>query len=109
MSSPDLQAGTRRRAAAASLRWDVAARVVLALPGGYALAYAATAFLTTYLPLPRPDRVVYASLACFAVWTAAVLYAFAARSAWRAGALLIGLSLALLLGAWLPADLGARP
>ena len=40
MSSPDLQAGTRRRAAAARLRWDEAARVVLALPGGYALAYA---------------------------------------------------------------------
>nr|MBF0681972.1 DUF3649 domain-containing protein [Pseudomonas sp.] len=55
-------------------RWDIASRVLAALVGGYAVAYTVTAFLAVYLPLARPDRVVFSSLASFAVWTLVVIY-----------------------------------
>ncbi|MFP9025861.1 hypothetical protein ACLI38_34355, partial [Pseudomonas aeruginosa] len=63
---------------------SVTGRILVAVLLGYALAYAVTACLSIYLPLPRPDRVSFGSLGCFAVWVAAIVYAFAARSAWRA-------------------------
>lgn len=90
-------------------RWSIASRVLAALFGGYALAYGFTAFFSVYLPLVRADRVVYASLACFAVWTAAVIYVFAARSATRAWLWLVGLTAVLCLAAFLPTELGVRP
>ena len=58
---------------------SVSGRILAAILLGYALAYAATACLSIYLPLPRPDRVSFGSLGCFAVWVAAIVYAFAAR------------------------------
>lgn len=94
---------------ALTARLGVFARILAALFGGYGLAYAFTAFLSVYLPLVRADRVVYASLGCFAVWTAAALYAFAARSAARAWLVIGGLALLLGLGAFLPGELGVRP
>lgn len=90
-------------------RLGLAARVLAALFGGYGLAYAFTAFLSVYLPLERADRVVYASLGCFAVWTTAAIYAFAARSAPRAWLVIGGLALLLGLAAFLPGEWGARP
>lgn len=90
-------------------RLGIFARVLAAVFGGYALAYCFTAFLSVYLPLSRADRVVYASLGCFAVWTAAAIYAFGARSATRAWLVIGGLALLLGLAAFLPAELGARP
>ncbi|WP_137818049.1 DUF3649 domain-containing protein [Pseudomonas sp. 2FG] len=92
-----------------STRWAVTSRILAAILGGYALAYAATAFLAVYLPLMRSDRVVFASLACFAVYTAAILYAFAARSALRVWLVLLGLTALMALAAFLPAEFGARP
>ncbi|MCY1338302.1 hypothetical protein D9M68_279030 [compost metagenome] len=92
-----------------STRWDVTARVLAAILGGYALAYAATAFLSVYLPLVRSDRVVFASLACFAVYTTAIIYAFAARSALRAWLVLVGVTALMALAAYLPTDFGVRP
>lgn len=89
--------------------WSIASRILAALFGGYALAYGFTAFFSVYLPLARADRVVFASLLCFAVWTAAVIYVFAARSALRAWSLLLGTTLLLCLAAFLPAEFGARP
>ncbi len=35
---------------------------------GYALAYAVTACLSIYLPLPRPDRVSFGRVTDFIVW-----------------------------------------
>ncbi|MEK1905473.1 MAG: DUF3649 domain-containing protein [Pseudomonas sp.] len=90
-------------------RWSIASRVLAAILGGYALAYGCTAFLSVYLPLARADRVVFASLLCFAVWTSAVIYVFAARSATRAWLWLGGLTLVLCLAAFLPTELGVRP
>lgn len=90
-------------------RWSIASRVLAAIIGGYALAYGFTAFFSVYLPLARPDRVVLASLLCFAVWTAAVIYVFAARSATRAWLWLICLTVLMCLAAFLPTELGVRP
>lgn len=87
----------------------VAARILSAALGGYALAYTATAFLSVYLPMARPDRVSFASLASFFVWVAAIIYIFAARSAWRACWAPLALSLVLGLAAFLPAGYGVRP
>lgn len=104
--APDPPESHRMKAAQAG---TVAARIVGAVVGGYALAYTATAFLSVYLPMSRPDRVSLASLACFVVWVAAILYAFAARSPWRAVWLPAVLSIALGLAAFLPATYGVRP
>ncbi|ADO72070.1 DUF3649 domain-containing protein [Stigmatella aurantiaca] len=83
-------------------------RLVAAAVGGYGLAYTSTAFLSVWLPLARTDRVMFASLASFAVYTVAILYAFAARSAWRACWVLSALCGVLALGAFLPGGFGAR-
>ncbi|WP_347505819.1 DUF3649 domain-containing protein [Pseudomonas anguilliseptica] len=90
-------------------RWAIASRVLAALFGGYGLAYALTAFAAVYLPLARADRVVFASLASFAVWTAAVLYVFAAASAWRAWGGLLGATGLLGLAVLLAGQFGGRP
>ena len=90
-------------------RWAIAARVLAALVGGYAVAYTVTAFLAVYLPLARPDRVVFSSLASFAVWTLVVIYVFAARRVLRVWLLLLGLTAALGLAAFLSGDLRVRP
>ncbi|MDF3865544.1 DUF3649 domain-containing protein [Pseudomonas denitrificans (nom. rej.)] len=87
----------------------VAARILSAVIGGYALAYAATAFLSVYLPMSRPDRVSLSSLACFIVWVAAIIYAFGAKSPWRAVGLPVVLSVALGVAAFVPATYGMRP
>ncbi|MBD9414463.1 DUF3649 domain-containing protein [Pseudomonas sp. PDM16] len=85
--------------------WSIASRVLAALIGGYALAYG----FSVYLPLARPDRVAFAGMFSFAVWTAAVIYVFAARSAARAWLWLAGLTAAMCLAAFLPSELGVRP
>lgn len=64
--------------------WTATSRTLAALVGGYWVAWGMTAFLTLALPMSRVNRVTTASLLCFAVWTAAALYAFGARSTWRA-------------------------
>ena len=88
---------------------SVTGRILVAVLLGYALAYAVTACLSIYLPLPRPDRVSFGSLGCFAVWVAAIVTSSPrAAPGWR----LLGLALAsLALGglAWLGLDYGARP
>ena len=86
---------------------SVTGRILVAVLLGYALAYAVTACLSIYLPLPRPDRVSFGSLG-FAVGRGHRLR-FAARSAWRACWVLALASLALGGLAWLGLDYGARP
>ncbi|QJP07976.1 DUF3649 domain-containing protein [Pseudomonas multiresinivorans] len=87
----------------------IAARILSAVVGGYALAYTATAFFSVYLPMSRSDRVSLASLACFIVWVAAILYAFGAKSPWRAVWAPVALSIVLGLAAFLPTGYGVRP
>ena len=90
-------------------RWGIVSRVLAALLGGYALAYAVTACAAVYLPLARADRVVVASLSSFAVWVAAVIYVFAAASAARAWLLPLGLSGVLALAVLAAGDFAVRP
>nr|WP_272889725.1 iron transporter [Stutzerimonas stutzeri] len=75
---------------------DIAARTALAILGGYAFTYAATAALARLLPLDRVDALTTASLLSFVVYLAFMLWAFAAASVRR---VLAGLSGALPLAA----------
>lgn len=90
-------------------RAGVASRVAAALFGGYFLAHGATAFLTLVLPFGRADRVITASLLSFAVWCAATVYVFAARSAWRAWWMLLLAGALLLALPMLFPDWASRP
>ncbi|MBY4947439.1 DUF3649 domain-containing protein [Cupriavidus respiraculi] len=65
-------------------RLAVASRAVAAIGGGYVLAAAATTVLSLVLPLSRSEAVVTATLLSFLVYAGAVIWVFAARSAWRA-------------------------
>jgi hypothetical protein len=78
-------------------RLSVASRAVAALVGAYALASAASAFLALALPLPREEAVQAGFLAAFGILPAAVLWVFAASTAWRAwlGLFVPGLALGL--------------
>ncbi|WP_242108431.1 hypothetical protein [Luteimonas aquatica] len=78
------QAAAARKTRRGVHPWIAAARVLAALVAGYWVAWGSTAFLTLALPMSRPNRVITASLLCFAVWAAAAMYAFAARGTWRA-------------------------
>lgn len=62
----------------------IASRAAAAAFGGYATAAAATACLSVALPLSRAEAVMTATMASFAVYAGAVLWAFAAETALRA-------------------------
>lgn len=59
-------------------------RSLVGIGGGYALAALATVVLSLSLPLARSEAVLAATMASFAVHAAAIIWAFAARSALRA-------------------------
>lgn len=65
--------------------FGVAARAVAAVAGGYALA-AAVAIAATALPGPRAEAAMIGIMLGFVAYTLAMVWAFAARSAWRAWA-----------------------
>lgn len=80
--------------------WPTVSRITAAILGGYAFTYAFTAALARVLPLDKVDALISASLLSFAVYTGAILWAFACRSATRAWAgLALGLPLAA-IGFW---------
>lgn len=74
-------------------------RVVAALIGGYALA-ALTSVAAAALPMSRTEAVLTGTLSSFVVYTAAVIWVFAVRSATRAWAGLVFAAGPLLLAAW---------
>mgnify|MGYP003583084003 FL=1 len=75
-------------------------RITAAILGGYAFTYAATAALARLLPLDKVHALISATLLSFALYTGAILWAFACRSATRAWAgLALGLPLAA-IGFW---------
>lgn len=75
-------------------------RIAAALFGGYVLANLLSLALAGLLPLSRADTVLTAMLLSFVIYTAAVVWVFAARSAGRAWAGLL-LSSAVAGLAWL--------
>lgn len=68
----------------ARYRLAVFSRAVAAIGGGYLLAALTTALLALCLPMARVDAVITATLLSFAIYTCAVLWVFATRSALRA-------------------------
>lgn len=98
-----MSAGARsaRGWAAHTDRLAVAARVVLAGAGGYAVAALASGWLALVLPGARAEAVSAAMLVSFAIMAAAAVWVFAARTLARA-ALGLGVVAALLsIGLWL--------
>ncbi|MCW5296592.1 DUF3649 domain-containing protein [Herbaspirillum lusitanum] len=65
-------------------RLAVASRAVAAIGGGYALSAAVAALLAVVLPMHPAEAVITATLLSFIVFCCAVLWVFAARTAWRA-------------------------
>lgn len=84
----------------ARYRLGVASRALAAIAGGYAVAGLASALMALFLPLSRSEATLTGMLLSFAVYTGAVLWVFAAPTAWRAwgglaaAALLLGLPVA---------------
>ena len=100
---------TRTPEALAGGRWsppmrhriDVALRAVAGIGGGYLLSSLCAAALALFLPLARAEAVITGTLASFVIYTCAVMWAFAARSA-RAAWLGLGLpALGAGLVAWM--------
>lgn len=79
MISPVKQMGSSLR-----YRCGIVARSIAAIVGGYGLAASTTALLALLLPLSRGDAVITATLLSFIVYTCAVVWVFAVRTAWRA-------------------------
>ena len=74
-------------------------RIIAAIAGGYALA-ALVSVAALALPIAAPQAVLSGMLASFAVYSGAVIWVFAARSARRAWAGLLMTALPLLSAAW---------
>ncbi len=74
-------------------------RIVAALFGGYALAALASVAVLA-LPMSKPQAVLTGMLASFAIYTCAVIWVFAVRSATKAWAGLFIVAAPLLLAAW---------
>ena len=73
-----------RLSAGALYRLGVASRSVAAIVGGYVLAALVTMLLSVSLPMTRSEAVMTATLLSFAIYTCAVMWVFATRSALRA-------------------------
>jgi hypothetical protein len=65
-------------------RGDMVLRVLAALPLGYAVGSLWTAAFGRVLPLETSEATVAATLLSFPLCAAAAMWAFAARSGWRA-------------------------
>ncbi len=63
---------------------EVTGRVLAAAFGGYVATYAATACLTLLLPMPRQEAILTAAMFSFVLYAGAILWAFAARTTFRA-------------------------
>ena len=78
----------------------IVSRILAAAVGGYGLAYSASGALALTLPMARPDAVLVGAMIAFVLYTAAVLWCFAARSAVQAWLGLIGVAAPLALFAF---------
>ncbi|MES2413022.1 MAG: iron transporter [Pseudomonadota bacterium] len=65
-------------------RLAVAARAVIAIGGGYAVAALSQAALSVMLPLPRPEATITATLTALVLYAVAAMWVFAARTVWMA-------------------------
>lgn len=70
-------------------RVAIAARLIVAIVGGYILTSAAIAALALLLPLQPAEASLIATMLSFAIYAGIVLGTFAVRSIWRAGACMV--------------------
>lgn len=70
--------------AALRYRLDVASRALAAIVGGYALSALVATVAAIYFPGTRAEAAIFGMLASFVIYTLAVLWVFAVRSALRA-------------------------
>lgn len=77
-------AGQSHARARWSRRGDIALRTIAAVPLGYATASLWAMALARILPGTRPGATVAATLIALALCAVAAMWAFAARSGWRA-------------------------
>lgn len=84
-----------------SYRLAVASRALAAIVGGYALTALATFALALFLPMSRAEASMTATLLSFAIYTCAVIWVFATRTASRAWIGIVAPSLALGALIWL--------
>jgi hypothetical protein len=99
----------QRKATSPGRVFGVAVRVAAAVAAGYFLAHAFSVLAAAALPFARPDRVVAGGMLALVVWAVAAVYAFAARSAWRAAGVPLALALAMLGLAGLLGEQALRP
>lgn len=59
--------------------WRLASLIGAALIGGYALAAAFGIFIAAVLALPRSETALIGNMASFAIYTGAIIWAFAVR------------------------------
>ncbi|MCO6417751.1 DUF3649 domain-containing protein [Siccirubricoccus sp. KC 17139] len=82
-------------------RWPgVLSRILAAVVGGYALGALVAIACALLLPFARSEAVITGMMLSFAAYAGAVLWAFAARSAWRAWAGLLLPALLLAAASW---------
>ncbi|KKN32193.1 hypothetical protein LCGC14_0816260 [marine sediment metagenome] len=58
--------------------------VLAAVIGGYLLTSAVVIFLSAIVPMDKPDAIVASTLFSYAIYTAAVIWVFAAKNCKRA-------------------------
>lgn len=89
-------------------RWNVATRVLAAVPANYLLTSLATACLARVLAPSPAEASVAATLLSFALFAALALIAFAMQSVIRLWLCMIGAGLVLGGGLWLSLAAGGR-
>lgn len=97
----------RRLSAAARWRWHVAARLLTAIAGGYALTALASARLAAActLIMARPDAALTGMLLSFALYAMIIVWSLGPASIWRVWkGLLLLTGLLLALGLLLPSS-----
>lgn len=75
-------------------RLNVLSRITAAVFGGYAMSQAVSIAVAAILPISRGEGVLSAMILSFAIYTVAIIWAFAARTATRAW---LGLLLPILI------------
>jgi hypothetical protein len=94
-----------RGSAALRYRLGVASRALAAIVGGYALSALVATVSAIWFPGTRAEAAIFGMLISFVIYTLAVMWVFAVRSAWRAwlGLLLpsVPLTLAVLVHLYL--------
>ncbi len=101
-------AGAMTRGEAWRRRGDMVLRVIAAVPLGYAVGSLWAMALARLLPGDRAEATVAATLIAFALCAFAAMWAFAARSGWRALWTLVLLGAVAGAITWLSIQSGGR-